>query len=139
MGARPSVQQLPRRNARPKATGEFVANVVPSSLAPLAWAMLADHGADRVENSGLTLESATTVGPPLVAECVAHFECRHERTVDFGGIEVFIFGRVVAADIDVACLVGDPLAAYGRLAASFFLEDGMYAGLGSPVAAPATD
>jgi flavin reductase (DIM6/NTAB) family NADH-FMN oxidoreductase RutF/uncharacterized protein YciI len=113
-------------------SGEFVVNVVPSSLAPRAWAMLGDHGVERVDHAGLTLLDATTVRPPRLAECSAHLECVHERTVEFGHGEVFIFGRITAASIDERALDEDVAVGYGRLDPCFFLHDRLHAGLAPP-------
>ncbi|MGE0306860.1 MAG: flavin reductase [Acidimicrobiia bacterium] len=115
-----------------EATGEFVINVADSTLAPLIWAMTPLHGLERVERSGLTFVPARTVGPQVVADCVAHLECRHHRTVAFEGGEIFIFGTVVAADIDERCVSGAPTINYHRLDPVFFLEDQLYASLARP-------
>lgn len=114
------------------ASGEFVVNVVPSALAPIVWRMAGDHGAQRIEHAGLRLRPATTVAAPVVDGCVAHLECVHERTVEFGHAEVFVFGRIVAASIDERCLSGDPAVAYGCLDPCFFLQDNLFAALGHP-------
>jgi len=117
------------------ATGEFVINVVPASLAPATWAMLAHHGAERLEHARLRLGPASALAAPVVLDCVAHLECQLEQIVTFGHDEVFIFGRIVAAAIDAECLTGDAAVAYRRLDPCFFLQGGLYAGLGSPASA----
>jgi flavin reductase (DIM6/NTAB) family NADH-FMN oxidoreductase RutF/uncharacterized protein YciI len=114
------------------ATGEFVINVVPASLAPATWAMLADRGGERLEHARLRLGRASAVAAPVILDCVAHLECQLEQIVTFGHGEVFIFGRVVAVAIDEECLTGDAAVAYRRLDPCFFLQAGLYAGLGSP-------
>jgi len=121
-----------RTHGNAAATGEFVINVVPLSLAPAVWAMLASHGEERLEHAHLSMGPASAVAAPVVLDCAAHFECQLERIVTFGHGEVFIFGRVVAAAIDEQCLTGDAAVAYRRLDPCFFLQAGLYAGLGSP-------
>jgi len=117
------------------ATGEFVVNVVPASLAPAAWAMPGSHGGERLEHARLRLGPASAVAVPVVLDCVAHLECRLQQIVTFGGDEVFIFGRIVAAAIDAECLTDDAAAAYRRLDPCFFLQARLYAGLGPPASA----
>jgi len=116
------------RNA--EATGEFVVNVVPEALAPEAWELMRWHGEERIRHSTLALERATRVAPPLVAECTAHLECVLDDVKRYGE-EAFVFGRAVAVSIDAECLDGPPAERYARLAPAFFLEEGLYAGLGA--------
>lgn len=104
------------------ATGEFVVNVLPASLAGLAWELSDLHGDERRGAAGLTLVAAEKVTPLLVDECTAHLECTLDCFREYGD-EVMIFGRVVAASAEDS---------YERLAPVFFLENGMYAGLGEP-------
>jgi len=117
------------------ASGDFVVNVPPSDLAPTVWSMPADHGAQRIEHAHLRLRPATTVTPPVIADCVAHLECAYERTVEFGHGEVFVFGRIVAATIDERCLVDDAVVAYRCLDPCFFLQNNLFAALGHPTPA----
>jgi flavin reductase (DIM6/NTAB) family NADH-FMN oxidoreductase RutF/uncharacterized protein YciI len=117
-------------------TGQFVINVLPSRLAPRAWAMLSDYGNRRVKHADLSFLPAASVAPPRVAECVAHFECIHQHTVEFDGGEVFIFGRIVSATIDERCLHDDLAIAYGHLDACFFLQNRLWVGLGPPAGVP---
>lgn len=116
------------------ATGEFVINIPDTRLAPTVWGTLAAHGAERVARSGLTFRPAAVVGVPLVADCVAHLECRQSHTVRFDGGEVFIFGTIVAAGIDARCVTDDAAVGYHRLDPLFFLESQLYAPLGCPAA-----
>lgn len=114
------------RNA--EATGEFVVNLPPDTLADRVWALPRWHGAERIERSGLTLLPAQAVAPPLVAECRAHLECELDDVKRYGE-EVVVFGRIVAASIDADCLDGDFEEQYRRLRPFFFLENGTYAAL----------
>ncbi len=104
------------------ATEEFVVNVLPVSLAALAWELSDLHSAERRSAARITLVAAEIVKPPLVAECTAHLECVLDGFREYGE-EVMIFGRVVA---------GSAEESYESLAPAFFLEDGVYAGLGEP-------
>jgi flavin reductase (DIM6/NTAB) family NADH-FMN oxidoreductase RutF len=113
------------------ATDEFVLNVLPESLAENAWALSDLHGEQRLRECGLTTVPAQKVRAPLVHECTAHLECVLDDVKSYGD-EVLVFGRVVAASIDDDC-IDPPLAQqYERLAPTFFLEQGTYAGLGRP-------
>lgn len=124
-----------RTYANVVASGEFVVNVLPSDLAPTAWSMTTHHRAQRIEHTHLRLRPATTVAAHVIADCVAHLECAHERTVEFGHGEVFVFGRIVAASIDERCLVNDPAVAYRCLDPCFFLQNDLFAALGHPMPA----
>lgn len=119
------------------ATGCFVVNFPEETLAPRVWSMLDEHGSARVEASRLTLSSAQRVSAPLIEQCSAHIECTLLDTRTFGA-EVLVFGRIVAASIDAACLEGSPDAQYRRLRPVFFLENGWYAPMGEarPIAGP---
>ena len=127
---------LHRTYANIEATGEFVVNVAPSQVAAEAWSMLLSHGPERLDRSGLTLAPASRVSPPVVLDCVAFLECRLIQTTAFAD-EVFIFGSVVAGAIAEECLGGDMAARYRALDPCFYLEEGVYAGLSSPMTAPA--
>lgn len=117
-----------------KATGRFTVNVLPAALADRAWALLTAEGGARLGAAGLTLLRGTHPGPPRVAQCTAHLECTHDQTVTFGGQECFVFGRIVAADIDERAFEADePLAAYQRIDPVFYLHDRHVAGLAPPV------
>lgn len=116
------------RNARD--TGVFVVNVLPAWEAERAWSLLDVHGEERLRASGLTLVPARCVAAPLVAECRAHLECELDDVKRYGD-EVFLFGRIVAASIDADCREGEAEQQYDRLRPVFFLENGVYGGLGS--------
>jgi len=60
----------------------------------------------------------------------AHLECRLHHIDVYDGGEVFIFGTIVAADIDGSCLSGDSTERYVCLDPFFFLEEGLFAPLG---------
>jgi flavin reductase (DIM6/NTAB) family NADH-FMN oxidoreductase RutF len=113
-----------------EATGIFVVNIPDRTLATTIWGLADVHGTERIEASGLRLAPASVVTAPLVVDCRAHLECRLHHIDVYDGGEVFIFGTVVAADIDQSCLGGDVAGQYRRLDPFFFLESGLFAGLG---------
>lgn len=53
-----------------------------------------DH--DKFKEAGLTPENGRAVSVPAIKECVAHIECRLERTIEIGD-HILCIGRVVAA------------------------------------------
>ncbi|MCL2464318.1 MAG: flavin reductase family protein [Micrococcales bacterium] len=109
------------------ATGEFVVNVPGSSSADDVWSI--PEAGDRL--TGLTLVPARTVAPPVIEECPAHLECRHERTVELPGGEVFVLGTVTAVAVDEAAVATEDIARrYAALDLFVFLEDGWHAALG---------
>lgn len=122
-------EHLTLRNA--EATGEFVLNAVDESLAARVWELPRWHGEERIRRSGLTLEPARRVRPPLVAECRAHLECVLDDVKRWGA-EALVFGRIVAASIEEECLAGPLAEQYARLGPVFFLEEGVYAPLATP-------
>ena len=111
------------------ATDEFVVNVLTEPLTERAWALSDVHGSARARECGFTLVPAREVGAPVVDECPANLECLLDDVKRYGE-EVLIFGRVVAASIEEACVNAPFAAQYERLAPAFFLEAGAYAGLG---------
>lgn len=116
------------------ATGRFTVNILPAALADRAWALLTAERSTRLSAAGLTLLPGTPPGPPRVAQCTAHLECTHDQTVTFGRQECFVFGRIVAADIDERVLkAGEPRAAYQRIDPVFYLHDRLVAGIAPPV------
>jgi flavin reductase (DIM6/NTAB) family NADH-FMN oxidoreductase RutF/uncharacterized protein YciI len=111
------------RNA--ETAGEFVVNIPPEALAERIWAMPASHGAERIARAGLTLLPARQVAPPLIGECRAHLECTL-KSVTRLGVEVVVFGTIVAASIDEDCAASCLADQYFRLRPVFFLEKGVY-------------
>ena len=111
------------RNA--EEAGEFVVNIPPEALVERIWAMPASHGTERIARSGLTLQPASQVAPPLIRECKAHLECKLEAVTRLGA-EVVVFGKIVAASIDEDCASSAVTDQYFRLRPVFFLEEGVY-------------
>ncbi len=90
-----------------RATGAFVANVVPFALRD---AMNATSGAyppeaDEFALAGLTPAPCRVVAPPRVAEAPAALECRLWRIVDLpGSANHLVIGEVVGIHIDEAAI-----------------------------------
>lgn len=57
------------------------------------------EGVNELDEAGLQTLYSKKVRPPRIAECVAHFECRHEWH-DIHGKEILIFGRVMATSLN---------------------------------------
>jgi flavin reductase (DIM6/NTAB) family NADH-FMN oxidoreductase RutF len=83
------------------ATGEFVINVAPYEIAQqvLFCGRRSGRNVDKFAATGLTAGPAQLVQPPVIAECVAHLECRVVQDVEAGD------HRLVVAEV---------LAAYAR-------------------------
>ena len=108
-------------------TGEFVVNVLPEGLAPLAWAIIAFQGQERIDASGLTFLESKRVAVPRIAECTAHLECEFDDAVAFESGEAFVYGRVLAADI-LSEAVGAGERGYRLLDPCFYLDGGWLGG-----------
>ncbi|MEM4679012.1 MAG: flavin reductase family protein [Candidatus Jordarchaeales archaeon] len=81
-----------------KESGEFVVNVPPSKLVKevLFCGTISGRDVDKFSETGLTAAPARRVRAPIIAECIAHLECKVEKTVEAGDHMVFI-GRVLEA------------------------------------------
>jgi len=79
---------------------------------------------DKFAETGLTPRPASKVKAPLIAECLANFECRVVATQDIGDHRVY-FGEVVACWQGEAAhphlLVVGPQAGYDQV-----LEEGSF-------------
>ena len=81
--------------------------------------------------TGEFVVNVPSVAPPVVGECAAHLECRHERTVELARGEVFVLGTITSVEVDAACLASDDVAdRYAALEPFVFLEHGWNAPLG---------
>lgn len=74
-------------------TGEFVVNVPPKSLKKEVYYCGSHHGwdIDKFAETGLTPLPARRVKAPIIAECVAHMECRVVGALDtkpYEGLDV---------------------------------------------------
>lgn len=79
-------------------SGEFVVNVPSSKLAKevLLCGTISGRDFDKFTKAGLTAAPARKVRAPVIAECLAHLECKVEKAVEAGDHMVFI-GRVLEA------------------------------------------
>lgn len=79
-------------------SGEFVVNVPSSKLARevLLCGTISGRDFDKFKEAKLTAASARKVRAPIVAECLAHLECKVEKAIETGDHMVFI-GRVLEA------------------------------------------
>jgi len=82
-------------------TGEFVINVAPYEIAQqvLFCGRRSGRKVDKFAVIGLTAGPARFVQPPVIAECVAHLECRVVQDVETG---------------DHRLIIAEVLAAYAR-------------------------
>ncbi len=84
-----------------RATGEFVVNIVPRSLAEAMNATSIDLPAegDEFAWAGLTAAASHVVAAPRVAAAPAHLECRLTQQLEVGDATLVI-GEVVHIDVD---------------------------------------
>jgi flavin reductase (DIM6/NTAB) family NADH-FMN oxidoreductase RutF len=96
------------RNVR--ATGEFVVNLAPRSLADQVNRTSTNFppDVDELAVTGLTSEPSAVVRPPRVAESPVALECRTDGERSFGRSTV-VFGRVVHLSVVRAVLAEDGL------------------------------
>ncbi|MGE5507679.1 MAG: flavin reductase family protein [Chitinophagales bacterium] len=82
-------------------TGEFVVNL-PSERHVFATdycGVTSGRTVDKWAAMHLTPAPATSVRPPLVAECPVNLECRVEQVLSLGSHDLFL-ARIVAVDVD---------------------------------------
>ena len=82
-------------------TREFVVNVPPQILNRQIYYCGTHSGREvnKFRETGLTPQRARQVDIPIIAQCVAHMECRVERTMDTGDKRLFV-GAVLEAYAD---------------------------------------
>lgn len=61
--------------------------------------ILSGRDGDKFATAGLTMELATEVDPPLIAECIAHIECGVVERVRLGDHDFFV-GQPLAISAD---------------------------------------
>jgi flavin reductase (DIM6/NTAB) family NADH-FMN oxidoreductase RutF len=88
------------------ATGEFVVNLVPESLAPAMnlTAIDAPRGVDELDLAGLTTLPSVHIRPPRIAGSPVAFECRLFQAIETGPAQLTVIGRVLAVHVDDAVL-----------------------------------
>ncbi len=82
-------------------TEQFVLNIPHLELitATHQCGMISGREEDKFAITGLTLELATEVDPPLIAECLAHIECGVVERIRLGDHDLFI-GQPLAMTVD---------------------------------------
>jgi len=113
-------------------TGDFTVNVPPRELAAAVnlCGTVSGRDHDKFKEAGLTLMPSRQVRPPIIAECVVHYECRtlHRNDVvpealvqavlddayPAGDFHRMYFGEIVAAyaDQDAANRLREPDGAF---------------------------
>ena len=79
-----------------KAGGGFVAHLLTLQHAPIAWNFASGSGRERDKFSGLATHASAS-GGPVLADCLAWFDCRVFATYD-GGDRMLFWADVVAAE-----------------------------------------
>jgi len=82
--------------AQIKATGSFVVNQAPASLAVAAdyCGLRSGRDADKFQVAGLTIAKASRVEAPLIDECPLNLECRYLQEVELGDYRL-VLGEIV--------------------------------------------
>lgn len=88
-----------------RATGEFTVNLAPTSLAAKVdyFGLVSGRTRDKFADTGLTLESASVVATPLIAECPYNLECRVTSESALGEY-VVIIGEIVETHAEESIL-----------------------------------
>lgn len=81
-----------------KESGEFTVNIPDERLLKALWICGTKSGrsVDKFNLTGLTPRPAKRVKAPIVAECVAHLECRLSSQLETGECTIFV-GEVLEA------------------------------------------
>lgn len=79
-------------------TGEFVVNISPYKLVSkvIFCGRKSGRDYDKFKETGLTPMKAKKVSPPIIAECIAHIECKVAKTIEAGDHNLII-GEVLTA------------------------------------------
>lgn len=82
-------------------SGEFVINLVPSSLAKSMdyCGVKSGRDVDKFVNCGLTREAGDTVSAPMIAECPVNLECRVTNVIELPSHDMFM-AEIVSVHID---------------------------------------
>jgi len=93
-----------------KEKGEFVINLVPSSLAKTAdfCGIYTGKKVDKFEKCGLTKEKASKLEAPLIGECPISIECKVTDVIPLGSHHMFL-ADIVAVNVERQLLEGDRL------------------------------
>jgi len=93
-----------------EATGQFVVNTVPESLAEAMNITATEypHGMSEFEKAGLTPAPSERVAPPRLEESPISFECERHEMLQVGdgraGSATIIVGRIVLVHVDESVL-----------------------------------
>jgi len=93
-----------------KQNGEFVINLVPSTLAKTAdfCGIYTGKKVDKFEKCGLTKEKASKVNVPLIGECPISIECKVTDIIPLGSHHMFL-ADILAVNVEKRLLDGDKL------------------------------
>lgn len=113
-----------------KETGEFVLNIPTSDMLEIAdyCGQVSGRHVDKWTATGLTPEPASTVKPPLIAQCPVNLECKLVQTIELGVHHLFI-GEILAVQVDQEILDEKGHINYQK-AKPFAYLGGNYWGLG---------
>lgn len=86
-------------------TGDFTVNLPMASQAPIVdyFGLYSGRDHDKFAESGWTLEPATLVSAPLIAECPYHLECRVTQEVEIGEY-VLVLAEIVETHAEESVL-----------------------------------
>ena len=93
-----------------KQSGEFVINLVPSTLAKTAdfCGIYTGKKVDKFEKCGLTKEKASKVNVPLIGECPISIECKVTDIIPLGSHHM-VLADILAVNVEKRLLDGDKL------------------------------
>ncbi|MFB3828901.1 MAG: flavin reductase family protein [Bryobacteraceae bacterium] len=106
--------------SRLEQVGEFTVNVPPRELAAAVnlCGTVSGRDGDKFQQAGLSLTPGRQVRPPVIAECVVHYECRTLHRNDV------VPAALVQAVLDDAYPTGDFHRVYfGEIVAAYADED----------------
>ncbi len=111
-----------------KETGEFVVNIPPAALIPLAdyCGVATGREVDKFAATGLTPQPAATVKSPLIAECPVNIECVVRRLLDLGSHTMFL-AEVTAVQATEALVTPSGRLALERAGLAAYAHGGYYA------------
>ncbi len=81
-----------------KSNNEFIVNIPPAQLEPRIYycGFHSGYQVDKFKETGLTPQPARKVRAPIIAECLAHIECKVKQEIETGDKNLFI-GEVIEA------------------------------------------
>lgn len=81
-----------------KSNKEFIVNIPPAQLKAKIYycGLHSGYQFDKFRETGLTQQPARKVRAPIIAECVAHIECKVKQEIETGDKNLFI-GEVIEA------------------------------------------